>query len=204
MNARQVSAVRVTNALVRACALLLLSTCALAAPPSFDCDKVSSTIERLICMDEELAAMDRELSKVYAQSQRRSAKRGQELLGEQALWIRARNDCWRSREQVRCVRDSYRARIAELQARHGLVQGNGPVTYVCDNDPSHPVVATFFRTDPPLVIARRGGEESLMYLQPSGSGSKYDGLFASLWEHHGEALISWGYNEEELLCTIQF
>jgi hypothetical protein len=62
----------------------------------------------------------------------------------------------------------------------------------------------FYRTDPPTVIAKRGTEEALMYLQPSGSGSKYDGLYASLWDQHGEALISWGYDEAELLCTIQF
>jgi uncharacterized protein len=205
MNARQVSAVRVVAAVAPAWALLSFAPQVLAAPPSFDCDKVSVTIEKLICMSDELAAMDRELSRVYAESLRRSAKKGQAELGtEQSLWVKTRNDCWKSREQTRCVRESYRARIAELQAKHRLVQGSGPVTYVCDNDPMHPVTATFYSTDPPTVIARRGTEESLMYLQPSGSGNKYDGLFASLWEHHGEALISWGYNEEELLCTIQF
>ena len=205
MNTRQISAVRVIDAIARACALLSFGVCALAAPPTFDCDKVSATIEKLICMNDDLATLDRELSRVYAESLRRSAKSGQGELGEeQASWIKTRNDCWKSREQARCVQDSYRTRIAELQAKHRLVQGNGPVTYVCDNDPSRPVMATFFRTDPPTIIATRGNEELLMYLQPSGSGSKYDGLYASLWEHHGEALISWGHNEEELLCTIQF
>ena len=34
------------------------------------------------------------------------------------------------------------------------------------------VIATFFQTDPPTLIAERGDQVSLMYLQPSGSGAK--------------------------------
>jgi hypothetical protein len=63
------------------------------------------------------------------------------------------------------------------------------------------VIATFFQTDPPTLIAERGDRVSLMYLQPAGSGAKYQGCNESLWEHQGEAVITWGYGRPEMRCT---
>jgi membrane-bound inhibitor of C-type lysozyme len=40
-----------------------------------------------------------------------------------------------------------------------------------------------------------------MYLQPSGSGSKYQGRNEILWEHQSEAMITWGYGTAEMRCT---
>lgn len=51
------------------------------------------------------------------------------------------------------------------------------------------MVVTFFKTDPQTLVAERGDSVSLMYLQPSGSSSKYQGRNESLWEHQGEATI---------------
>jgi uncharacterized protein len=99
------------------------------------------------------------------------------------------------------VQQQYRNRIAELQARYRLVPGQGPVTYSCGAQRGNEVVATFFATDPPTLIAERGDSVSLMFLQPSGSGAKYQGRNESLWEHQGEALISWGYGQPEMRCS---
>jgi len=63
------------------------------------------------------------------------------------------------------------------------------------------VVVTFFKTDPPTLIAERGDQISIMYLQPSGSGSKYQGQNELLWEHQGEATIVWGYDSPEMRCS---
>ena len=99
-----------------------------------------------------------------------------------------------------CVQDAYVRRIAELQARYRLVPGTGPVTYVCDGNPADEVVATYFQTDPPTLIATRGDGQSLMFLQPSGSGARYQGRNESLWEHQGEALVTWGAGAPEMRC----
>jgi len=42
---------------------------------------------------------------------------------------------------------------------------------------------------------------SLMYLQPSGSGSKYQGGNEMLWVKGSEALITWGFEAPEMRCT---
>jgi uncharacterized protein len=178
---------------------------ALAAGPAFDCSKVAiGSIEALICVDEELSALDRTLAEIYAAATAgASSEQSPILAAEQQGWINGRDDCWENPEPRRCIEDNYRLRIAELQARYRLVEAIGPVTYLCNSNPHNTVTATFYRTDPPTLIAEHGDQASLMYLQPSASGARYQGRNASFWEHHGEALVTWGHGRPQLRCAKQ-
>ena len=40
-----------------------------------------------------------------------------------------------------------------------------------------------------------------MYLQPSASGARYQGRNESLWEHQGEARITWGPRAPQMRCA---
>jgi len=179
----------------------LAPAAAMADGPSFDCRKVEpGSIEEMICLDEQLSALDRELSGVYAEARVKAADEQPPVLkAEQRGWIKGRNDCWKSEDQRTCVQDQYQLRIAELQARYRLVPGNGPFTFVCGS-PGPEVIATFFKTNPPTLIAEFGDSVSLMYQQPSASGARYQGRNETFWEHHGEARITWGYGEPEMVC----
>jgi len=175
-----------------------------AADPSFDCRKAAGTIEQMICRDDELAALDNELADVYAAAAQKAFNEHPPVLkAEQRGWIKGRNECWKSADKRKCVEQSYRNRIAELQARYRLVPANGPFWYACDGDPRNEVVVTFFKTDPPTLEAERGDQVALMYLEPSASGSKYRGRNESLWEHQGEATIVWGYGRPAMRCRKQ-
>ena len=191
-------------AVILSAALCLWAGLAMATGPSFDCGSVETgSIEEMVCRDDGLAARDRKLAEIYASASQKAVNEHPPLLkAEQRGWIKGRNDCWKSSDRRACVEESYRLRIAELQARYRLVMGRGPVTYACDGDPRNEVVVTFFPTDPPTLIAERGDQVSLMYLRPSGSGAKYQGRNESLWEHHGEAVITWGYGSLEMRCKI--
>jgi hypothetical protein len=123
------------------------------------------------------------------------------LEAEQRGWVKGRDECWKGDDEHRCVEDEYTRRIAELQARYRLVPAIGPVAFACDGDPANEVVVTFFRTDPPTLIAEHGDSVSLMYLQPSGSGSRYQGRNETFWEHGGEATVTRGYGASEIRCT---
>ena len=171
--------------------------------PSFPCDAArSGSIEEMICNDSSLAALDRKLAEVYAAARQKAANEHPPVLkAEQRGWIKGRNECWKSHNKYDCVEAGYRQRIAELQALYRLVPGTGPVTYFCEGDPKNELFVTFFPdTEPPTLYAERGDSVSLMYLQPSGSGSKYQGRNESFWEHQGEALITWGYDTPEMRC----
>jgi uncharacterized protein len=170
--------------------------------PSYSCDKVEPcSIAEMICDDEELSGLDRKLSDVYSAATKKANNQHPPILkAEQRGWIKGRNECWKSEDKRGCVLGEYRQRIAELQARYRLVPGKGPFRYMCDGNPANEVVATFFHTDPPTLIAERGDSVSLMYLQPGGSGTKYQGRNETFWEHQGEALITWGYGAPQMRC----
>jgi uncharacterized protein len=174
-----------------------------AQGPSFPCDGVATgSVEALICTDGTLAALDRNLADVYAAAAGKAVDEHSPVLkAEQRGWIEGRDDCWKSEDERGCVRDAYRHRIAELQARYRLVPGIGPVRFICDDDPANAVVATFFQTDPPTLVAERGDSVSLMFQQPSGSGIRYQGRNETFREHQGEAMITWGYGAPAMRCV---
>jgi uncharacterized protein len=173
-----------------------------ASGPSFDCDKADGTVEAMICKDARLAELDRRLADVYAAAARQAANEHPSALkAEQRGWIKGRNDCWKSEDPRTCAETEYRQRIAELQARDRLVPGKGPFRFACDGDPRNEVTVTFFETDPPTMIAGRGDQVALMFQQPSGSGTRYQGRNESFWEHQGEATIVWGYDAPEMRCV---
>ncbi|MDX1269510.1 MAG: MliC family protein, partial [Oceanisphaera sp.] len=157
--------------------------------PAFACDKVKAgSIEAMICEDQTLSALDRKLSGVYtAALQKVTNEHPPVLKAEQRGWIKGRNDCWKSDDKRACVEGEYQRRIAELQASYRLVPHHGPVRFICGNNPANEVITTFFETEPPTLIAERGDSVSLMFLQPSASGAKYQGRNESFWEHQGEA-----------------
>jgi uncharacterized protein len=170
--------------------------------PSFDCGDVEAgSIEALVCDDPTLSALDRQLDEVYAAAAAKATNEHPPVLkAEQRGWIKGRNECWKSTDKPACVTEEYRRRIAELQARYRLLPATGPVAFTCDGNPANEVVVTFFETDPPTLIAERGDSVSLMYRQPSASGTKYQGRNESFWEHQGEAKIVWGYDADEMQC----
>lgn len=173
-----------------------------ARGPSFACTNVvADSIEAMICKDEELSALDRKLSDVYdSASIKATNEHPPALKMEQRGWIKGRADCWKNEDTRGCVRDEYTRRIAELQARYRLVPHSGPVSFLCEDNFVNEVVATFFRTKPPTLIAELGDSVSLMFLQPSGSGAKYQGRNEIFWEHQGEALITWGHGSPAMHC----
>jgi len=102
---------------------VLLSTSIYANQPSFDCSKVKKdSSEGLICSSDELMDLDRELSTVYQQALKKSSK--EELLKVyQRGWIKGRNDCWKAKDEKKCMADQYTYRIKELKEKYGLSVG---------------------------------------------------------------------------------
>ena len=181
------------------CLALLGAGSALAQGPSYDCRAARGIIETLICQDPGLAAQDRQMAEVYAAAERKASDEFPSVLKpEQRGWAKGRNDCWMKEDRRECVSESYRLRIAELQARYRLIEPTATITWRCPDKSE--VTAVYFATDPATLIAERGDSVSMMYQQPAASGTRYVGRNESLWEHQGEATIQWGYGATEMLC----
>lgn len=174
------------------------ATDAVAATPAFDCAMADGAVEEMICADAELADLDRTMDAVFRQSV--AAIEGLGAPGDalpvlrayQRGWIKGRNDCWKASDQRACVVDSYKQRIASLQAAWDLMPHGAPVFYVCRNNPADEIVATFYEAELPSVRLERGDTTEIALLQPSGSGSRYEGAFGiGFWIKGDEAQVDW-------------
>ena len=106
----------------RTAAQLRLALAALACPalahaaegPSFDCARVTSQVNRMICASPDLSARDRQLADDFRALQGQPATDGAALRREEAAWLRdVRDAC----EDAACVAQAYAARDAELLRR---------------------------------------------------------------------------------------
>lgn len=206
-----------TVCLVLAGGLALVSAPVRAEGPSFDCAKAEGAVQELICQDEGLAALDRELGEVYEAALAKAGDDAPKLLrAEQRGWIKGRDECWKAEgaggpvfltaswqatNVHDCVEGQYQLRISELQALYRLVPEKGPVFYACENNPANEVVATFFETDPPTARVERGDRSVTAWLVPTDSGSKYEGQNLELWTKGDEATVT--LLDEELKCTAK-
>ena len=163
-------------------------------PASYDCTGATQDMQKLVCGDAALAALDRKLGDVYKEA---AAKQGSPppawFSAGQRDWIRERDACWTSSNQRACADSAYTLRIAELQARSMLVNTRGPVTYVCDNrDGVHDeVIAMFADTDPRSVILERGDKSIIAYGPRAGGGARYEAANVAFRERGGEAQLTW-------------
>lgn len=212
-----------STVLLMAVSLALASSSALAQGqarargPAFDCAKASGEVEKLICADEGLAALDRKLDGVYKAALAKARDDVPKFLRtEQRGWVKGRDECWKAEgagnpvylteswvaSDVRgCVEGQYQMRIAELQVRLRLVPPKAPVFFVCNNQPANEVVATFFETEPPAASVERGDRTVIAYQVRTASGAKYEGQNLSLWTKGNEATITW--LGEELKCRAR-
>lgn len=81
--------------------------------PSYDCQKVASGPERMICSNRELSNLDVQLNEVYAEAAKRVNDRSV-LKVEQLAWLKnVRGRC----SDADCMRHAYGLRLVELRAK---------------------------------------------------------------------------------------
>jgi uncharacterized protein len=154
----------------------------LAAGPSFDCSKAETAGEKLICKDDGLAALDRELARLYAVVKAGATMpddRRKALVAAELDWIKRRDRCSVTDDPRFCMVDAYAVRIHELRrdhadARTGDAEGisTGPFDVRCDGFEA-PIGLTFIKVDPPLAYLEWPDDFRVLTLGRSASGSRY-------------------------------
>lgn len=91
----------------------LLNMCLLASTvhsASFDCQKATLKLDKVICADDGLSKLDEEVAHAYKRALARS--QGPEVTkAEQIRWLKKRGAC---RENIECLKSSYKVRIVEV------------------------------------------------------------------------------------------
>lgn len=210
--------IRIVSLALAAC-LVFASPFALAQGPTFDCAKAQGEVEKLICSDPSLAALDQKLAEVYKAALAK-AKDGldKQLKVDQRGWIKGRNECWKAKDKTwitetwtvdtvkDCVDAQYRQRISELQAVWRLVPPK-TVSFLCQNNPANMVVADFFSTDPATIRLERGDRTVTLWLVGSESNGLYEGQNVSLVHKGKDLKLNWldtyTGKTDELQCKKQ-
>lgn len=103
--------------------LMLLSPTVLAA--SFDCEKSTTSVEKKICANPDLSALDDILSMVYRVE---SEDEGRDAVqSSQKLWLKDRNRC----TNVACIKSRYEERIINLCEEGTRVTGGAIGANAC-------------------------------------------------------------------------
>lgn len=169
-----------------------------AVSAAVDCSTAEG-VAGMVCEADELIVLDQELSEVMQNAEKQEDRdQHARLHAIQDSWLRQRDDCAQQADQQRCVSDAYKLRIAQLQARHGLVEQRGPLSFVCKDRSVSEVTVTWFDTVPEALIASRGDSQSLMVRQ--AGESVYRGRNESLSEQGAAITLVWGHGAPQIRC----
>jgi uncharacterized protein len=182
---------------------LLLAVPALATEPAFDCAKADGSVEELICQDSQLAALDREIARLYglaAKGPHMDGARLKELKAYQRGWIKGRNDCWKADDLKSCVESEYVIRIHALRqgyfdARQQDGEGvsNGPLVLACEGV-DFLIGITFINVEEPLALLEWADHKVTVKRAVSASGARYAGSYFdgdyALWTKGTQAIFT--------------
>ena len=171
---------------------------------SFDCTKAASPVEKLICTDANLAALDVKLADVFQRGMKQWASGGiaERERAAQRQWLSARNRCSSSGHASQCVEESYQRRIAEVQIQSGQLVAPKAVGYSCKGQERAPFQVAFYNeTDPPSAVLTFGDKQVMAMAAQAASGAKYTAPQVEFWEHHGEAAVEW--SGKSFTCQVR-
>lgn len=184
-------------------ASLLAAAAVLAQPaaspePAPDCSKSDTPVARLVCSDQRLpVVIERHVGILAAIRAQLPADAWKQLEHDDASWAQGHARCLSVEDPGRCLGMRYIDRDAELQARHGLVPGDGPIRWDCGKDLAGPLLVTFYETDPPGALIRGNDadgkpQEAFAISQPSASGAHYMAdESTTFWAKRDEATVTW-------------
>lgn len=109
------------------CTMAVLFVVQTTEAASFDCAKVQTKIEKIICSDPELSISDNVLAGIYHQALEQSTDK-QQATKEQRHWLKSvRNIC----QDANCLKDAYQARIENLQQASTLCKPQEVIIFSC-------------------------------------------------------------------------
>ena len=199
---------------------------ALAASPSFDCTKAQSSAEKAVCGSETLAALDREMARLFelaANGPHRTPESLKHLKAYQRGWIKGRDDCWKSDAGLeQCVANEYVLRIHDLREAYADARASasitgasnardssnlslGPVAYACKGLGAG-LSAVFVNTAPGRYASLKWQSNAVVLAQESAAsgarytGSNYAGAFAFWSKGQDATFVRPG--QSALTCTV--
>jgi uncharacterized protein YecT (DUF1311 family)/uncharacterized protein YraI len=173
--------------------------------PSFDCDKAEKNAEKLICADNSLAALDREVARLYKlASDALNAMPGFEtLLDAQRKWLGERNTCF----DQDCLTEMHVRRVHQLRQSYSAARkmenasrSAGPYVLRCEGLDA--LVGVTIVTTAPAYAHVEWRNSYLVMKKMAGPGVHYEGNFGDLRAKGNNATLKLP-GGEELSCKLE-
>lgn len=162
--------------------------------PSFDCEKAEKNVEKLICGDGALAALDREiarLDKLVTDALNATPAFG-EVLDARDRWLTQRSTCF----EAECVADISVRRIHRLRERQATLRKDegegisvGPIAARCEGLAT-PLSVTFVNAGDGYVYAEWDDERRVLKRTPAASGTRYEANGIVFWAKGEMAMLT--------------
>ncbi|MBX9710863.1 MAG: MliC family protein [Xanthobacteraceae bacterium] len=191
-------------------AALAPSAATAQALPSFDCAKSPTLVEKMICADATLAALDVEMEQLFTLARDGAGAARNDVIKAQDGWLAQRNDCTSSTDSKRCLAEAYVERISVLRetypaARRAKGISLGPFKASCEGLGS-PLTVTFVNSSPSYAYVSATKESVVLKQALSGSGARYEAQYPKgqtrLWNKGEGALIALP-GGKDMNCTLK-
>jgi uncharacterized protein len=174
--------------------------------PSFDCEKADKNAEKLICADNGLSQLDREVARLYRlASDALNAMPGfEDLLDGQRKWLAERNTCF----DQECLSEMHVRRVHQLRQSFSAARkvenasrSAGPYVLRCDG--LNALVGVTVITTNPAYAHVEWRNSYVVMKKSAASGVQYEGNFASLRAKGNVASLKLPSGDAELNCKLE-
>jgi uncharacterized protein len=181
------------------CSLSPASAQPAVAQAGFDCAKANAPVEKTICGDKTLAMLDREATRLLTLAREDASISQANVLKDQDIWIKQRNECLSSTDKERCLAESYVGRISTLRSDSRAARAAkggmslGPFNAACQGD-NVSLTVVFVNSSPSYAYVAGRKENVVLKQALSGSGARYEAQYpkgqARLWNKGDTAQIA--------------
>jgi uncharacterized protein len=170
-------------------ALLVLTLAPRAASAqAVDCAKAANTVQKAICAEPDLLALDKSMATKYAAAIKDATPaKKTDLEAQQRRWATARDACGRNTDVKACVAKYYETRTAALDK---MVAAFTPHTFACSDKSS--VVVQFVTEPKPHAIVTHGTSKWTLPQVAAASGARYADANVSVWNKGKEITFDVG------------
>jgi uncharacterized protein len=153
-------------------------------PPSFDCTQATGDAQKLICTDQRLAELDKELDRLFALAKADAALGApalEALEASQRSWLRGRDDCTQSNDLRACILGESVRRIFQLRQGYAQARSDdgggisrGPTAWKCAGSDAL-LSSVFVNGEPPSMALAWNDHLVTLEAYPEPEGLRYAG-----------------------------
>ncbi len=167
--------------------------------PILPLDAPLTELQKLICAEPELALLDRQTHEAYLAARLRRGVDRARLSKAEQQWEANRATCLKAADPRDCVAEASRTRLAEFVLQDPTTVPRTQLEFTC-NGTATPLTAAFYsRLRPAFAVLGFGGQQAIVFVEPTNVGLKYGRTGVDFFVLHGQVTAE--FYGHALACT---